>query len=75
MNMNFTTIAERHGFEEGMQQGVQYGEAHLLLAQLQAKFKILPVHYIEKINNANTNLLNQWGVNLVNAQSLDDIFN
>lgn len=68
--MNFTTIAEQHGFEEGMQQG----EAHLLLAQLQAKFKTLPESYIEKIRSANANILSQWGVNLVNAQSLDDIF-
>ncbi len=74
MNMNFTTIAERHGFEEGVQEGVQRGEAQLLLAQLEAKFKVLPENYIEKIKGASTKILNQWGINLVNAQSLDDIF-
>jgi len=68
--MNFTTIAERHGFEEGMQQG----EAHLLTSILKAKFKELPDTYIKKIDTADAETLNQWAINFITAQSLDEIF-
>lgn len=82
MDMNFTTIAERHGFEEGMQQGVQqgiqqgvqYGEASLLRNILKAKFKEVPDAYIKKIDTADVDTLNRWAINLIHAQSLDEIF-
>jgi len=78
MNMNFTTIAERHGFEEGMQQGmqqgVQHGEAHLLTSILKVKFKELPDAYVKKISTADADTLNQWAINFINAQSLDEVF-
>lgn len=77
-NMSFTLTAERHGFEQGIEQGIQkgvhLGEAGLLMRQLQAKFNTLPETYVEKIKTADTNTLSRWGINFVNAESLDDIF-
>ncbi len=70
MNMNFTTIAERHGFEHG----IQYGEADLLMSILKAKFKELPDAYVKKIDTADASTLKQWAINFINAQSLEEIF-
>lgn len=60
--------------EQLIRQGVQQGEAHLLTSQLKAKFKELPETYIKKINRADPATLNQWAINFINAQSLEDIF-
>ncbi len=60
--------------QQGVQQGVQQGEAHMLTSLLQAQFKMLPEEYLEKINHADAETLNRWGINFINAQSLDDIF-
>lgn len=56
------------------EQLIQQGEANLLIAQLTAKFKTLPEVYVKKIHHADTNTLNRWGINFINAQSLDEIF-
>lgn len=69
-NMTYVLTAERHGIE----QGIQKGEAGLLMRQLQAKFNTLPETYVEKIKNADSNTLSRWGINFVKAESLDDIF-
>ncbi len=65
-NMTYVLTAERHG--------IQKGEAGLLMRLLQAKFDTLPETYVEKIKNADSNTLSQWGINFVKAESLDDIF-
>lgn len=65
-NMTYVLTAERHG--------IQKGEAGLLKQLLEAKFNTLPETYVEKIKNADSNTLSRWGINFVNAESLDDIF-
>lgn len=72
--MTYVSTAERVGYQKGIEQGVQYGEAHLLMNMLKVKFNDLPEAYVEKINCADANTLNQWGINFVMAQSLDDVF-
>ncbi len=64
--MNFMLTAERLGFEKG--------EANLLTSILKAKFKDLPEAYLKKIDKADADTLNQWAINFVNAQSLDEVF-
>lgn len=64
----------QEGIEQGIEQGIQYGEAHMLLNQLKVKFNDLPESYVERINRADANTLNQWGINLLMAQSLDEVF-
>ena len=64
--MNLTLTAERYGFQQG--------EAHLLMSQLQAKFKELPEPYLKKIKSADVETLNKWAINFVNASSLDEVF-
>lgn len=60
--------------QQGRQEGRQEGEASLLINMLKIKFKNLSDLYVEKINRADVNTLNQWGINLMNAQSLDEVF-
>jgi len=72
--MNLTLTAERHGFQQGIEQGMQQGEALLLTNILKARFKELPEAYTKKINSAAPDTLNQWAINSVNAKSLEDVF-
>ena len=84
--MRLISTAERYGFQEGMQQGrqqgmqqglqqgLQEGEQRLLEKQLKVKFEDLPIRYIEKIRQAEPTELDQWGVNLMNASTLEDVF-
>lgn len=47
---------------------------HDALHQSKVKFNDLSDAYIEKINRADVNTLNQWCINFVNAKSLDEVF-
>jgi len=64
----------QQGMQQGVQQGVQQGESALLLKQLQAKFLILPKIYVEKICQAKPESLGVWGVKLITANVLEEIF-
>jgi predicted transposase/invertase (TIGR01784 family) len=65
----------QQGLQQGIQQGIQQGEAHLLISLLKAKFKGVPEIYLNKIESADANSLNQWAINVINSQSLDEVFN
>ena len=69
-NMHITTTAERHGFKAGKQEG----EAEFLAMQIKAKFKEIPAEYQDQINKADTTTLMQWGINVLNANSIADVF-
>ncbi len=68
------TIAS-HLTQKGRQEGRQECGASLLMNMLKVKFNDLSDAYIEKINRADVNTLNQWCINFVNAKSLDQVFN
>ena len=76
--MNFTTDINRDELEEeiqkGIHEGVQYGEASLLIALLKAKFKELPDEYIKKIDAADVDTIHRWAINFIEAQSLEKVF-
>jgi len=63
------------GAQKGRQEGWQKGEAHLLLNMLKIKFNNLSEAHIEKVNCADVNTLSQWGINFVNAKTLEEVFN
>ena len=56
------------------EQGAKEGQAHFLMNILKAKFNDLSDTYLEKISSADTDALNKWGINVLNAQSLDEVF-
>ncbi len=85
--MNYITTAERLGIERGFQQGLQKGiqqglqqgrkkgEASLLTRQLKHRFNNFPPHYLELIQEADNRTLLKWAERILDADSLDDIFN
>ncbi|NOZ52128.1 MAG: DUF4351 domain-containing protein [Gammaproteobacteria bacterium] len=62
------------GIEKGMEKGMEKGEATLLSRQLELKFGPLPEWVQEKISSADKNALEDWGLRLINANSLENVF-
>lgn len=52
----------------------RHAEARFLMNQLKFKFNEIPKDYVSKVNNADSRTLEQWGINLIIAKSLDDVF-
>jgi Domain of unknown function (DUF4351) len=64
----------RQVVQQGVQQGIRQGESTLLVKQLKLKFgDISP--YLFKIENANTEDLEKWGLAFVRARTIDEVFN
>jgi hypothetical protein len=84
--MPYITSAERIGIEKGMQQGIQQGmqqgiqqgiqrgEATLLARQLERRFGPLPEWVRSRIEQADTPLLEAWGLRLLEVDSLERLF-
>ncbi len=58
---------------EGEEKGVRRGEAALLLRQLERKFGTLPAAARTRLATADTATLEEWGLRLLDAGSLDDV--
>ena len=56
-----------------VQAGRQEGEAALLLRLLESRFGALPDWARDRITSADTAALEQWGLRLLDTESLDDI--
>jgi len=59
--------------QEGRQEGRQEGEAALLLRLLERRFGALPGWARERIATADTVALEEWGLRVLEAGSLDDV--
>ena len=59
---------------EGRQEGRQEGEATMLLRQLERRFGALPSSVKERVQSANTAVLEEWGMRILDAESLDGVF-
>jgi hypothetical protein len=59
--------------EEGRQEGVRKGEATLLLRLMERRFGPLPDWAADRVRTAETGLLEEWGLRLLDAGSLDDV--
>ena len=65
----------QEGRQEGVQQGLQQGEGLLLQKQLTRRFGNLPAWVPERIGQAAPAQLETWGLALLDAASLDEVFN
>ena len=65
---------EQRGIEKGIEQGTHSGIAEMLHAQLQHKFGDLPEWVDQRLQQADTAVLQHWVVRFVHAQSLHDVF-
>ena len=60
--------------ERGIEKGIERGEAMLLQRQLARRFGILPDTLLERIAQASKIDIEQWGDRILEAASLDDVF-
>ncbi|MDM8544062.1 DUF4351 domain-containing protein [Desulfococcaceae bacterium HSG9] len=68
--MRYVTNIEKFGIEKGLQQ-----EAYKLIAlQLKARFGAIPKWAEEKLSDAATEELENWGVQLISAKKIEDVF-
>ncbi len=63
----------REGLEKGLQQGRQEGEAGLLLRLLERRFGALPDWAVDRVRAADIAVLEDWGVRILDAGSLEDV--
>jgi hypothetical protein len=63
----------QEGRQEGEQRGRQEGEAALLLRLLERRFGVLPGWAKDRIATADTVALEEWGLRVLDAASLDDV--
>ncbi|MEO5364166.1 MAG: DUF4351 domain-containing protein, partial [Magnetococcus sp. DMHC-8] len=62
------------GRKEGRQEGEQIGEAKILTRQLQSRFGDLPIWVNERISKADPPALEEWGIRVLDATTLDGVF-
>jgi hypothetical protein len=65
----------REGRLEGKQEGQVEGELTLLRRLIERRFGTLPPWLLERLNHATCEELETWGVQLLEAKRLEDIFN
>jgi len=66
--------SNQDGRQKGRQEGRQEGEAAVLLRQLTRRFGPLGAPVTEKIRQASPAELEQWADNILDARSLDAVF-
>ena len=62
------------GIEVGREEGIEQGERTLLRRQLGRRFGLLPREADERIGRASTRDLESWAENVLDAGTLDDVF-
>lgn len=62
------------GIQKGMQQGMQEGEAALITRQIQRRFGDIPATYMQRIKEADAQTLLVWGDRILDAATLEEIF-
>ena len=62
------------GRQEGMQKGVQKGELNVLLRQLTRRFGLLDDATQLRLQQASLEELERWADNILDAESLDEVF-
>ena len=65
---------KQKGEQEGEQRGRQKGEAAMLLRQLERRFGALPGWARDRIAIADSVALEEWGLRVLDAGSLEDVF-
>ena len=68
-------IGIKQGVQQGIEQGIEQGEAIVLLHLLQRKFGKVPAHHRAKIEAADSELLLSLAEGVLEASSLDGLFN
>lgn len=64
---------EQRGRQLGEQKGLQRGEAALLLRQLERRFGVLPGSVRDRVLAADTATIEEWGLRVLDAASLEQV--
>ncbi len=72
--MAYVSNAERIGIEKGIEKGVMQGESNLLICQIKHKFGAIGKKYQALLSHADANTLLVWGEKVLNAKTIDEIF-
>lgn len=72
--MAYVSSFEKMGLEKGMQQGLQAGEALALQKLLTRRFGVIPAQTLSKITTASTAQIDAWLDRVLDAPSLDLVF-
>lgn len=67
-------LGEKRGLEKGLAKGLREGESLLLQRQLIRKFGPLSEAHRQRIWTATSAQLEAWSLNILDAESLDDVF-
>jgi hypothetical protein len=65
---------EQLGEQRGEQRGRQSGKAALLLRLLERRFGVLPDWARDRVLAADTDMMEEWGLRVLDAASLDEVF-
>lgn len=65
----------QEGLQEGLQKGLQKGEANFLLGLLERKFGRLDPQTRKRVKSADSERLLDWGLRVLTAERLEDVFN
>lgn len=78
---NMQTIAQmlenrglERGLERGRQEGRQESARNILTRQLRRRFGALPAHILKRLDAADTDQLERWADRVLDAGSLEDVF-
>ncbi|MBF0304123.1 MAG: Rpn family recombination-promoting nuclease/putative transposase [Alphaproteobacteria bacterium] len=64
----------QEGLQEGRQEGRRQGESIILRRILERRFGVLPDWARQRLSSADTALLEDWSLRVLDAESLDDVF-
>jgi len=67
-------IGEQRGEKRGEKRGEQRGKATLLLRQLERRFGVLPASARDRVLAADTVMIEEWGLRVLEAASLEEVF-
>lgn len=73
--MPYVTSVERIGIKKGLQQGLQQGEVRVLRRLLTRRFGELPAWAEAKLQEAELAQLEVWGERVLDAGTLEEVFN
>ncbi len=71
---DWTKQWREEGLEKGRQEGRQEGEAALLGRQLECKFGALDAEIRRRISAADSGQLLSWGVRVLRAETIEEVF-
>jgi hypothetical protein len=70
---SLTTRMREEGERIGEQRGIQIGEAHMLLFQLEQKFGIVPEALRTRVQKADPDTLLRWSGRVLTEDSVEDV--